>query len=148
MVDYKRFSTFVKNTGVRKGWDYVVKPDGTRVAVEPGKYFRVSTEKPLVFGIEDLTEEIGQTPDWDFNEPICEVLEESGLFRKTIRLKCTYSSGYENHLYFDNKLVEEFESGSYVREVEISYMDWFLISLTTLGGIGVVGLAWMGTKGT
>jgi hypothetical protein len=75
MVDYKRFSIFVATTKVHKGWDYVILPDGRKISVPPGKYLKAFQEKPLVFGLEDLTEEIGEKPDWDFDEPRCEVVK-------------------------------------------------------------------------
>uniref|UniRef100_A0AAU6PXD2 Ribosomal protein S4 n=1 Tax=Ligamenvirales sp. TaxID=2832923 RepID=A0AAU6PXD2_9VIRU len=40
MVDFKRFSIYVANRKVRKGWDYIILPDGKRVSVEPGKYLK------------------------------------------------------------------------------------------------------------
>jgi hypothetical protein len=133
MVDYRRFKTYVVNTGVWKGYDYIILPDGSRVGVEPGKYLKLFSEEPLVFGFEDLTEELGERPDWDFDEPKCEVVDESGFIMKTVRLKCTYTAGYENHLYFNNTLVAVFERGSYTKEVEFDYIDWAPIIMIGLG---------------
>ncbi|MEM4977234.1 MAG: hypothetical protein QXT64_07920 [Desulfurococcaceae archaeon] len=123
-VDFKRFSIYVVNAKVRKGWDYVVLPDGRRLPVKPGKYLKLLSEKPLRLGFEDLTEEIGEKPDWDFDEPTCEVVEEKGVVRKTVKLKCFYGAGYTNRLYFDDVLLHEFKPGSYGVEIVLTYTDW------------------------
>ncbi|MEM4975719.1 MAG: hypothetical protein QXT64_00165 [Desulfurococcaceae archaeon] len=135
MVDFKRFSIYVANRKVRKGWDYIILPDGKRVSVEPGKYLKLLSEKPLKFGFEDLTEEIGEKPDWDFDEPICEVVEETGIVSKKVRLKCTYGAGYENHLYFDNVLIYKFTPGGYTVEISFTYTDWKPVIMGVVGGV-------------
>ena len=130
MVDVKRFKIYVTNTKVWKGWDYVVLPDGRKVEVPPGKYVKVFSEVPLVFGFEDLTEEIGQRPDWDFNEPRLEVVEESGIITKKVKMRATYEAAYEVHLYFDDALVHEFKPGAYSVDIEFSYteVEWPIIA--------------------
>jgi len=135
-MDFKRFSIYVRNTKVLKGWDWIVLPDGRRVSVAPGKYLKPISEKPLVFGFEDLTVEIGEKPDWDFNEPRCELVSETGVFKKNVKLRCTYEAAYTNELRFNGKTIAVFEAGTYTRDVEFTYVDWTAVGLAIIGVVG------------
>ena len=97
-------------------------PDG-RIRVVPGKYVKVFSEKPLAFGFEDMTEEIDEKPDYDYQQPYIEVIQETrNLMVNIVKLKYTYKGDYENHLYFNNVLIRKFKPGEDKGEIEISYI--------------------------
>jgi hypothetical protein len=132
--DVRKFRIFTVNTRVWKGYDYIILPDGRLVKVAPGKYMRVT---PNSFGFEDLTEELGQKPDWDYDEPAC-TFTVSGVVFKTVTLRCRYTGGYENHLYYGRIKVYEFKPGSYTRDITFSYLDRGETALASII-LGVVG---------
>ena len=140
MVDIRKFKIYVRNTKVWKGYDYVVLPDGRVVGVPPGKYVRVTTvdNKPA-FGFEDVTEEIGQKPDYDYDEPSCIVESESGFIVKKCVLKCRIGAGYTVDLYYDDKLIAQGLTG--VRELPAIQLTYISIPelLGTVAGVGVLG---------
>jgi hypothetical protein len=119
MFNPRKFKIYVVNTKVWKGYDYVILPDGRLVKVTPGKYMRVTTNS---FAFEDLTEELGQKPDYDYDEPAC-TFTVSGVVFKTVKLRCRYTAGYENHLYYGKVKVFEFKPGGYEREISFRYVD-------------------------
>ena len=145
MVDVRRFKIYVATTGVWKGYDYIVMPDGRKVSVSPGKYLTVFSEKPLIFGFEDMTEEIGESPDWDFDEPKLEVVEETGVFKRRVKLRATYTAVYEVYLYFDNTLLYRFTPGFYSVDIEFIYTEigWLPVAAgaaAILFGLAVVSV--------
>jgi hypothetical protein len=135
VFDVRKFKIYVVNTRVWKGFDYIVLPDGRVVSVTPGKYMKVTANS---FGFEDLTEELGQKPDYDYDEPACTIESVSGVVFKTVKLRCRYTAGYENHLYYGKVKVFEFKPGSYTREISFSYMDRGETALASmiLGSVG------------
>ena len=140
VVDVRKFWLYVYNTKVAKGWDWVKLPDGRVVKVTPGKYVKVFSEKPLVFGFEDLTEEIGQKPDYDYDEPRVKVVSESGLFVKVVELECYFGGAYDGALYYGNvKVYDTKEHGKDKVRVRFSYVDWGNIALAILSA-SVIGL--------
>lgn len=143
MFDVRKFRVYVVNTGVWKGFDYIVLPDGRVVSVTPGKYMRVAANS---FGFEDQTEELGQKPDYDYDEPFC-TFTVSGVVFKTVKLSCRYGAGYENHLYYGKVKVFEFEPGSYTREISFNYLDRGETALASmiLGAVGG-GIAYARTR--
>jgi hypothetical protein len=102
LVDLKLFNIYVRTSRVRKGYDWLVLPDGSRITVKPGKYMSIV---PSGFGFEDLTEEIGEEPDYDFDEPFCVIEEESGFIVKKVKMKCDIGSARTIDLYYGDKLV-------------------------------------------
>jgi len=108
----KQFNTFVGNTRVRKYWDYLILPGGTRVNIREGKYFRIYSLWPVVFGIEDMTEEIGEKPDWDFDEPKVRILFLTSIKDPHGRLQLEWEAAYSNDLYIGNRLIYEMPSGA------------------------------------
>jgi hypothetical protein len=121
LVDIERFSLYVATKNVWKTWSHVILPDG-KILMVPGKYIKVSSEKPLAFGFEDMTEEIGENPDYDYQQPYIEVIQETKNFIvNTIKLKYTYKGDYENHLYFDNVLIRKFKPSKEKEEGEIEF---------------------------
>lgn len=109
MVDIKHFHIWVRPTDVKKGWDWI-EIRGQRRSIAPGKYVKIYG--PRKFGFEDLTEEIGETPDYDYNEPLVEVVEERGVIQKTIVLRITWDAGYHIQLYYKGRLVSDSQSGA------------------------------------
>lgn len=101
LVNLKLFNIYVRNTRVRKGYDWLILPDGRRISVAPGKYMSIA---PSVFGFEDWTEEIGEKPDYDYNEPVCTV-SESGFVVRTVTVKCMHDGVTTVDLYYGDKLV-------------------------------------------
>jgi len=138
MLNLRKFRTYVVNRKVWKGWDYIVLPDGRGVGVPPGKYMRVD-EKQMAFGFEDSTEEIGEKPDYDYDEPFCRVIDVSGFVLKTVRLACRYGGGYENHLYYGRIPVATFKPGSYETTVEFRYVDSLEASAVGAVAGGAIG---------
>jgi hypothetical protein len=86
---------------VRKGYDWLVLPDGRRVSIPPGKYMRLA---PSGFGFEDWTEEIEQMPDYDYDEPACTV-SESGFVVRTVTVRCWLGGLTTVDLYYGDELV-------------------------------------------
>jgi hypothetical protein len=123
-VDVKRFWIYVHTTRVKKGWDWVELPDGRRVSVPPGKYMRVfEVDGKPAFGFEDLTEEIGETPDYDYETPMCIVEEELDGVQKAARLRCRFTGRYRVSLYYDGVKVAEFWWGKLAEAPQLTYVD-------------------------
>jgi hypothetical protein len=109
LVDVRLFNIYVQEKGVRKGYDWLILPDGRRVSVAPGKYMRIAANS---FGFEDLTEEIGERPDYDYDEPYCTIVEDSGFISKRVVLKCKLGiGGRKVDLYYGDKLIASNLSG-------------------------------------
>jgi hypothetical protein len=124
LVDVKRFWIYVHTTRVKKGWDWVELPDGRRVSVQPGKYMRVfEVDGKPAFGFEDLTEEIGETPDYDYETPMCIVEEELDGVQKAARLRCRFTGRYRVSLYYDGVKVAEFWWGKLAEAPQFTYID-------------------------
>jgi hypothetical protein len=103
LVDVRLFNIYVQTTGVRKGYDWLILPDGRTVSVAPGKYMRITDNS---FGFEDRTEEIGERPDYDYDEPYCVVAGESGFISKKVNLTCKLGiGGAIVDLYYGDKLI-------------------------------------------
>ncbi len=103
------FRLYVHNTRVWKGWDWVILPDGRKVSVSPGKYLKFyRVEEDFVeAGFEDLTEEIGQHPDYDYDEPVFQVRllgESDGVAVLEVKI-VKYTAAYTNSLYVDGVLL-------------------------------------------
>jgi hypothetical protein len=123
-VNVKRFWIYVHTTRVKKGWDWVELPDGRRVSVPPGKYMRVfEVDGKPAFGFEDLTEEIGETPDYDYETPMCIVEEELDGVQKAARLRCRFTGRYRVSLYYDGVKVAEFWWGKLAEAPQLTYVD-------------------------
>jgi len=103
----KQFNIYVKNTRVRKYWDHLILPDGTRVDIPEGKYFKIYSLWPIEFGIEELTEEIGEEPDWDFDEPKVRILFLTSIKDPHGKLLLGWKASYRSILYFGDRLVYE-----------------------------------------
>ena len=64
-----------------------------RILVVPGKHIKVFNGKPPAFGFEDMTKEIAEKPDYDYQQPYIEVIQETRNFIvNTVKLKYTYTS--------------------------------------------------------
>jgi hypothetical protein len=123
-VDVKRFWIYVHTTKVKKGWDWVELPDGRRISVPPGKYMKVfEVDGKPAFGFEDLTEEIGETPDYDYETPMCIVEEELDGAQKVARLRCRFTGRYRVSLYYDGVKVAEFWWGKLVETPQFTHVD-------------------------
>jgi hypothetical protein len=138
MVNLKLFNIYVTDTMVRKGYDWVILPDGTKIGVTPGKYMRIT---PNGFAFEDITEEAGEgTPDYDFDEPACTV-SESGFIVKKVTLKCVAGIGRVGgiDLYYGDKLIASGLKGyGELPPIQFSYVSMpEMLGLTT--GIGALG---------
>ena len=62
------------------------------------------------------------------------MLSVKGIVRKTVKLRCKYSAGYRNQLWYGRFPVAVFEPGSYEAEVEFTYIDD--IEAAIIGAIG------------
>jgi hypothetical protein len=137
LVDLKLFNIFVRETRVRKGYDWLVLPDGRRVSIPPGKYMRITANS---FAFEDMTEEVGEKPDYDFDEPYC-VVSESGFVAKTVRLDCVIGSSRTIDLYYGERLVAAGLTGYRalppIHFVEVSIPE---LLLAVAAGAGAVAL--------
>jgi len=141
-VDVKRFWIYIYDTRVSKGWDWVKLPDGRVVKVREGKYVKIYREKPLEFGFEDLTEEIGQKPDWDYDEPRVKIIEEKGFIVKTVRIECRQGGAYDVALYYNNiKVYDSKIHGKGPVTIEFKYVESKkLIPTTLLAILSAVGI--------
>jgi hypothetical protein len=120
MLDPRKFKIYVEDRRVWKGYDYVILPDGEVVKVRPGKYMKVTARG---FAFEDMTEELDQTPDYDYDEPSCTIESVSGIIVKTVKLRCSNGSSYKIHLYYGAVKVHEFERGFYDKDISFKYID-------------------------
>ena len=124
MVDVKKLWIWVHTTGVKKGWDWVELPDGRRVSVPEGKYIKVSTiDGKTAIGFEDLTEEIGEKPDWDYHTPLCVVDEVVDGIQKAAKLRCKFTGRYHVSLFYEGSKVAEFWWGKTFDTPSLSYID-------------------------
>jgi len=114
----KQFNIYVENTGVRKYWDYLILPDGRRVNIPEGKYFRIHSLWPIYFGIEDYTEEIGEQVDWDFNEPEIKVRSLKSIREPHGVLVLDWSASYTNRLYIGDRFIYRMPEGTKTATVE------------------------------
>jgi len=109
MVDLKKFWIYVHTTKVKKGYNWVELPDGTRMSVPEGKYMKIfKVDNKDAFGFEDLTEEIGEKPDYDFETPMCVILDETGETNIKVSLDCKFTGRYRVSLYYDGIKISEF----------------------------------------
>jgi hypothetical protein len=120
VLDLRKFKIYVVDRRVWKGYDYVILPDGDVVKVRPGKYMKVTARG---FAFEDLTEELNQEPDYDYDEPSCSIESVSGFVVKTVKLRCSYGSSYNIRLYYGAVKVHEFERGFYDKVITFKYID-------------------------
>jgi len=110
----RQFWIHVLDTDVKKGWD-CIEVRGERISVPEGKYMQIDEiepEKMWWIAFEDLTEEIGEIPNYDFDEPLLEVtLIKPG----TLKVKgLWYTSFYRQSLYFkETALYEDFGAGEF-----------------------------------
>jgi hypothetical protein len=109
MVDLKKFWVYIHTTKVKKGYDWVELPDGRKINVSEGKYMKIfKVDDKDAFGFEDLTEEIGETPDYDFETPMCVILDEIGETDISVSLDCKFTGRYRVSLYYDGIKISEF----------------------------------------
>lgn len=116
---------FVRNTGMKKGWNWLIFPNGRYVEISPGKYMKVEKlDSGITLGkvwrvkFEDLTEEIERV-DWDFNQPVLTVQ----ALDRTVRVEGAYFAGaYKHDLYWANVcLYEDFGAGTFT-----GYGQWLI----------------------
>ncbi|RLA85667.1 MAG: hypothetical protein DRG31_02350 [Deltaproteobacteria bacterium] len=147
MVDVTRFKLYVYNTKVWKGWDWVKLPDGRVLKVREGKYLKIYKKAPkyLLLGFEDLTEEIGQRPDYDCDEPVFEVRDLGGFLFKKLKVRVLrFGGGYQAALYYDNKLIWDRKKHGTPWETEIEYVDWIHATLLGLSvGAAIAGIGFL-----
>ena len=106
-----RFYIYCVTKNVWKYWDYLILPDGRRVSIPAGKYYKIFSYKPFSFGIEDMTEEIGEKPDWDFNEPQITILSLTSLKPLHGTIRIYWEAAYHNILYYDGRQLVDMPSG-------------------------------------
>jgi hypothetical protein len=105
------FYIYVETKNVWKYWDYLILPDGSRVSIPAGKYYKIYFYRLFSFGIEDMTEEIGEEPDWDFNEPQITILSLTSLKPLHGTLWIYWSATYHNILYYDGQELVDMSPG-------------------------------------
>jgi len=139
MFDLKKFWIVVANTGVVKTYDRIDHIGLTgkwSIPVPPGKYLKIYDDRS--FGFEGLTEEIGEKPDWDYDEPYCVVKEVTGFIHKTVRLKYRFSGGRTVYLCYGTIApVCRFTPGTYEGEVLFNYIDRDEALMMACAGAGV-----------
>lgn len=94
---------FVRNTGIKKGWSWLIFPNGRYAETPPGKYVRLEeiesgmrVGKVWLVRFGDLTEEI-EGVDWDFNQPVLTLQE----LDRAVRVEEAYFAGtYKHYLYW------------------------------------------------
>jgi len=117
-LDIKKFSIHTLNTNVWKGYGWVKLPDGR--VIQTMKYVKVQGNS---IGFEDLTEEIGEIPDYDYDEPWLTIVSVTGFIKKTVKIKARYGAGYTNEVYYGNQKIYTFEPGLYEKEITFTYVD-------------------------
>jgi hypothetical protein len=113
-----RFYIYVENKNVWKYWDYLILPDGSRVSIPAGKYYKIFSYKPFSFGIEDMTEEIDEKPDWDFNEPQITILSLTSLKPLHGTIRIYWEGAYYCTLYCEDR--EIYTSRGWVVTIDIT----------------------------
>lgn len=111
-MDLKRFRIYVPDTRVWKGWGYIIDPLARRIEVDPPYKYMVIVDNTFMF--EASTEELGESPDWDYNNPRCTVLDFGGFWTKTIQLNCLFQknpgdSFHSVELYYGDLFIGEFD---------------------------------------
>jgi len=75
------------------------------------KYCHITDVAPGIwrYNFEDLDEELGEDPDWDYNEPRLLVEKLNGKLRITVE---EYHGGYHSDVYYSNQLLWQAVGGS------------------------------------
>lgn len=129
VFDPLKFRLYVEMLNVWIYYDKVVLPDGRVVAVSPGKYFKIerTSDGKTVIRFEDVVEELGLKPDYDYNQPYCVIDSVSGFVNKTVKMRCRHSIGWaggkSDVLYYGNVRVGAFSGFKDFYPVSFSYID-------------------------
>jgi hypothetical protein len=145
LVDVTRFWIFISGLRWGVGWDWVMNPTGKKIPVQPGKYVRIFSERPLRFGFEDLIEEARRRPDWDYDDPVCEAREEKswGLTENKVRitLMCENRGDWGKVLWYGDVRLGELgrnERKTFVLEYTEASPIPFVVLVAGVGGV-IVG---------
>jgi hypothetical protein len=146
MFNPRKFRLYVSAIRVWIYYDKVVLPDGRVVSVNPGKYFKIETtaDGKTAIRFEDVVEEIGLKPDWDYNQPYCVIDSVSGFVAKSVSMRCRHTIGWAgdvaNVLYYGNVVVARFSG--FRRElypVSFGYLDRDEALIAAAGGAAIGG---------
>jgi hypothetical protein len=122
-------------------------PTGRKIPVQPGKYVKIFSKRPLKFGFEDLIEEarLRARPDWDYDEPLCEAREEKswGLIENRVKvtLTCENLGDWGKVLWYGDVRLGELgrnERKTFVLEYTVVSPIPFIVLTAGVGGL-VVG---------
>ena len=146
MFDPRKFRLYVSALRVWIYYDKVVLPDGRVVAVNPGKYLKIVTtaDGKTAIGFEDVVEELGLKPDYDYDEPYCVIDSVSGFVAKTVSMRCRHTIGWAgdspNTLYYGRVEVARFSgSRAELYPVGFGYLDRDEALIAAAGGAAVGG---------
>jgi hypothetical protein len=144
LVDVTRFWIFIPGLRWSVGWDWVMDPTGRKIPVQPGKYVKIFSTRPLKFGFEDLIEEARLRPDWDYDEPVCEAREEKswGLVENKVRvtLTCENRGDWGKVLWYDEIRLGELgrnERKTFVLEYTETSPIPIVVLVAGVGGLAV-----------
>jgi len=77
-------------------------------------------EQPtLDLRFEDLTREVGESPDWDYDEPWLVEIDYDVVNKKWIKFRAKYGGNYTTKIYYMDKLIYTFNPGTYTVEFEV-----------------------------
>jgi hypothetical protein len=128
VFDPRKFRLYVEALNVWIYYDKVVLPDGRVISVSPGKYMKIERtgDGKIAVGFEDVVEELGLRPDYDYNQPYCVIDSVSGFVVKTVNMMCRHRIGWtreSNVLYYGNVMVGAFSGFKDFYPVSFSYLD-------------------------
>lgn len=106
-----QFWIFVHNTQVKKGWNWLELPDKGKnkiIKITTAKYMRIEEIEPgkkWRIGFEDLTEEVNESVDWDYDEPLLEIELLNPQTRELLVRGLRITGVYRHDLGFGNQYV-------------------------------------------
>jgi hypothetical protein len=146
MFNPRKFRLYVSALDVWIYYDKVVLPGGRVVDVNPGKYFKIETtaDGKTVIKFEDVVEELGLRPDYDYDEPYCVIDSVSGFVAKSVSMRCRHTIGWAggeaNVLYYGNVVVARFSGfRTELYPVSFGYLDRDEALIAAAGGAAVGG---------
>jgi hypothetical protein len=131
-LDPWHFSSEIVEKGVRKyvdsvvvgGVEYVMLPyyGESYICSVGGEVpcpYRQYEQPTFDLRFEDLTREVGESPDYDYDEPWIVEIDYDVVNKKWIKFRAKYGGNYTTKIYYMDKLIYTFNPGTYTVEFEV-----------------------------